>query len=87
MASSPDVACVELGEIPYGQALALQFDLRERLIEGSAPPGRAGWLLVLEHPPVVTLGKRGEIPETVKIAEGEQLPRGAAAPPQTRRSP
>ena len=66
MASSPDVACVELGEIPYGQALALQFDLRERLIEGSAPPGRAGWLLVLEHPPVVTLGKRGEMDHLVQ---------------------
>ncbi len=43
--------------VPYGQALALQLALRERLQAGE---DHAGWLVCLQHPPVVTLGKRGQ---------------------------
>ena len=48
-----------LGAVPYGQALALQHRLRDRLAErrGADP---SGWVLTLEHPPTVTLGKRGK---------------------------
>lgn len=45
------------GVVPYGQALALQHTLRERLQVDSAHPG---FLVCLQHPPVVTLGKRGQ---------------------------
>jgi lipoate-protein ligase B len=46
-----------LGRLPYGQALALQHALRARLQQpGSSEPG---FLLSLQHDPVVTLGKRG----------------------------
>ena len=46
-----------LGVVPYGQALALQLQLRERLQQGESTPG---WVLCLEHPSTVTLGKRGK---------------------------
>ena len=46
--------------VPYGQALALQHDLRERLLEGACAGKCAGYIIALEHPPVVTLGKRGD---------------------------
>lgn len=46
------------GLVPYGQALSWQLELRQRLQEGRAHDP-TGYLLCLEHPPVVTLGKRG----------------------------
>ncbi len=48
------------GLVPYGQALAWQHQLRERLRQGTAGDP-AGYLFCLEHPPVVTLGKRGSL--------------------------
>lgn len=59
-ASRPHIHVLEYGVVPYGQALALQYALRDRLIDGEVPDDRAGYLVCLEHPPVVTLGKRGE---------------------------
>lgn len=55
----PHLGLLEFGELPYGQALALQYELRDRLISEEVPEGRAGYLICLEHPPVVTIGKRG----------------------------
>jgi lipoyl(octanoyl) transferase len=43
-----------LGEVPYAQAFDLQERLRQRRIAGDIPDR----LLVLEHPPVITLGRR-----------------------------
>lgn len=48
---------VPLGVVPYGQALALQLDIRAKL-QGDLLPWD-GVLLTLQHPPTVTLGKRG----------------------------
>ena len=48
------------GLISYGQALAWQLQLRERLQEGTADDP-VGYLMCLEHSPVVTLGKRGSL--------------------------
>ncbi len=48
------------GLVPYGQALAWQLELRRRLQQGEAHDP-VGYLLCLEHPPVVTLGKRGRV--------------------------
>lgn len=53
---SPPVRVLRYGVVPYGQALAHQLALRERLI---ADEDAAGWILCLEHEPVVTIGKRG----------------------------
>jgi lipoate-protein ligase B len=60
MPSATDIELLEYGVVPYGQALALQHELRDRLIDGQVPDNSAGWLVCLEHEPVVTLGKRGE---------------------------
>lgn len=52
------VSLVTLPVIPYGQALAMQHAVREALWdEGSEA---IGTLMCLEHPPTVTLGKRGK---------------------------
>ena len=45
-----------LGTVEYREAAALQEDLRERVIAGELPD----LLLLLEHPPVYTLGRRSE---------------------------
>lgn len=48
-----------LGRVPYREALEAQRSYRELLIAGRAP--EALWLL--EHPPVITFGRRGgELP-------------------------
>ncbi|MEP7346828.1 MAG: lipoyl(octanoyl) transferase LipB [Gemmatimonadaceae bacterium] len=45
---------VKLGCVPYGEALELQRDVASRVIRGSID---GDVLLLLEHPPVVTLGR------------------------------
>lgn len=52
------LSVARLGVVPYGQALALQLALRERLQKGEAT---SGWVICVEHPPTVTLGKRGQL--------------------------
>jgi lipoyl(octanoyl) transferase len=47
--------------MPYGEALTLQRDLAERRIAGTLP---RDLLLLVEHPPVITLG-RGFQPENL----------------------
>jgi lipoate-protein ligase B len=55
-----------LGTVDYREAVALQERLRERVQEGELPD----LLLLLEHPPVYTTGRRsepGELPLTSEI--------------------
>lgn len=53
---------IRLPVVPYGQALALQLQLRERLQNLTQQDGESeGYLLVLQHPPVITLGKRATV--------------------------
>ena len=57
---------MNLGLVPYGEALALQRSVAEAVTDGSAPDT----ILLLEHPPTVTLGRRAD--------EGElHIPAGA----------
>ena len=56
---SSELAVVGLGRMPYGEALALQRDLAQRRI---AHEITRDMLLLVEHPPVITLG-RGFKPE------------------------
>ena len=44
-----------LGQVPYEEAWALQNELASRVASGQAPPT----LLLLEHPPTYTFGRRG----------------------------
>jgi lipoyl(octanoyl) transferase len=50
-----DVLVCHLGRVEYRAALEMQLDLRERVQDGRL--GDA--MLLLEHPPVYTLGRRG----------------------------
>lgn len=52
------------GVVPYGQALAHQLDLRRRVQED---PDNAGWVVCLQHPSVVTLGKRGKASDLISL--------------------
>jgi lipoyl(octanoyl) transferase len=59
--SLDELLVCDLGTVPYGDAVALQEDVRARRQEGELPDV----LLLLEHPPVYTLGRRaaeGELP-------------------------
>ena len=47
---------MNLGLVPYGEALALQRSVAEAVTDGSAPDT----ILLLEHPPTVTLGRRAD---------------------------
>lgn len=62
------IQILRFGTLPYGQALALQLQLRQQVYETGSP----GYLLLLEHSPVITLGKRGkekDIVNTKKLGE------------------
>ncbi|MEA2376168.1 MAG: lipoyl(octanoyl) transferase [Thermoleophilaceae bacterium] len=52
----PDLWVTQLGAVPYAEAFELQRTLRDRRATGELPD----LLLVLEHPPVYTRGKRTE---------------------------
>jgi lipoyl(octanoyl) transferase len=62
----------DLGRRPYVEVLELQRDLRRRRIEGELGEDV---LLLVEHPPVITLG-RGTRPSSLPIAPGELERRG-----------
>jgi lipoyl(octanoyl) transferase len=51
-----DLQVLRLGTVDYERAWAQQRELHTRVVEGSAPDT----LLLLEHPPVYTAGKRTE---------------------------
>lgn len=56
-----DIRVYHLGTVPYRDALALQLDTRERRLTGELPDT----LLLLEHPPVYTRGRRAGAGELV----------------------
>ncbi len=51
-----DLLVCNLGTVEYAEAAALQERLRERVIAGELPD----LMLLLEHPPVYTVGRRSE---------------------------
>jgi lipoyl(octanoyl) transferase len=58
-----------LGVVPYGEALALQRALVEERRAGSVPD----LLLLLQHPPVITLGVKGDGGRSHILASPERL--------------
>ena len=58
----------QLGRVPYLEAWELQRSLAERVQTGGMPDT----VLLLEHPPVVTLGRRTE-PGELHIPDGEEV--------------
>jgi lipoyl(octanoyl) transferase len=68
-----------LGRVPYAQALRLQERIREQVVHGSAPDT----LLLLEHPPVITLGRHAHLANV--LASPERLARDGIALVRTSR--
>ena len=62
---------LDLGLVDYRTALDIQTDLRERRIANLIPDT----LLLLEHPPVITLGRSGSM-ENVLVPESQLAERG-----------
>lgn len=65
-----------LGKVPYEEALALQLETHGKVVAGELPHT----LLLLEHPPVYTFGKRGgeslllRPPDVLRRAGAEIVP-------------
>ena len=59
---------INLGTVDYREALALQRSLAEQVGDGSIPDT----VLLLEHPPTITLGRRTEEGE-VHVPEGAEV--------------
>jgi lipoyl(octanoyl) transferase len=55
----------DLGVVPYGEAMRLQDELVEQRLREEIPDT----LLLLEHPPVITLGRRGSMVDVYPSAE------------------
>lgn len=56
------IKLLQLGLCPYGQALAIQLALRAELQrDPTLNPQQLGYLICLEHPTTITLGKRGKL--------------------------
>jgi lipoate-protein ligase B len=66
-----DLAVVQLGVVPYGEALELQLRLRD----ARQADAIGDTLLLLEHPPVYTRGRRTE-PHDLPMAEDWYRARG-----------
>jgi lipoyl(octanoyl) transferase len=56
---------IQAGVVPYGEALEWQRDLAQARIEGRVPHDL---LLLLEHPPVVTLGRNSQAAHLLRPA-------------------
>jgi lipoate-protein ligase B len=67
-----DLGVVALGRMPYGEALTLQRDVAARRIAGTLDHDV---LLLVEHPPVITLG-RGFEPRNLPVARAALAERG-----------
>ncbi|PSQ79512.1 MAG: lipoyl(octanoyl) transferase, partial [Bacteroidetes bacterium QH_6_63_17] len=71
MATQEEIVVCHLGRLAYEPARALQEQIQERLIAAkrAEPPERVPHvLLLLEHPPVYTLGKSGDA-ENLLVSE------------------
>lgn len=61
-----DLQYFDLGRIPYQEAWQLQESLRKQRMQGQIPDT----LLFLEHPPVITLGRRASEGDILLDSEG-----------------
>ena len=60
---------LNLGLVPYGEALELQRSLAAAVSQGAVPDT----ILLLEHPPVITLGRRAEGDKELHIPAGADV--------------
>jgi lipoyl(octanoyl) transferase len=71
--SSVHLDVIDLGVVGYAEAMALQ----DRLVEERLTNAISDTLLLLEHPPVITLGRRGSL-QDVYLSEPALATRGIA---------
>ena len=62
---------VDLGLMPYREAWKRQEEAHERVAAGGEE-----MLFFVEHPPVVTLGRRADSARNLRVSEGELAKRG-----------
>jgi lipoyl(octanoyl) transferase len=60
---------MSLGLVPYGEALELQRSLAGAVSQGAIPET----VILLEHPPVVTVGRRTELDRELHVPQGTQV--------------
>jgi lipoyl(octanoyl) transferase len=60
---------LSLGLVPYGDALGLQRSLAGAVSQGAIPET----VIFLEHPPVITVGRRTEADRELHIPEGAEV--------------
>ena len=60
---------LDLGLVPYGEALALQRSIAGAVSQGAIPET----VILLEHPPVITMGRRTEQDRELHIPEGAEV--------------
>jgi lipoyl(octanoyl) transferase len=60
---------LSLGQVPYREALELQRSLAGAVSQGAIPDT----VILLEHPPVITLGRRTELAREVHIPTGAEV--------------
>jgi lipoyl(octanoyl) transferase len=60
---------MSLGAVPYGEALELQRSLAGAVSQGAVPET----VILLEHPPVVTIGRRTETERELHIPENAEV--------------
>jgi lipoyl(octanoyl) transferase len=77
--SAPRLAIRDLSLVSYAEAMAVQDDLVQQRLSGEI----GDTLLLLEHPPVITLGRRGSL-DDVYLAEAELAARGVSIERATR---
>ncbi len=77
--SSNDIWVCHLGTLPYREALAMQMDIAARRQTGGLPDT----LLLLEHPPVYTRGRRSR-PDELTLGEDFYRARGIEIVPTDR---
>jgi lipoate-protein ligase B len=73
------VDVLDLGRVPYREAVVIQEDLAERRRAEDIPDT----LLLLEHPPTITLGRRATL-DDVYLSPAELTKRGIALEKSTR---
>jgi lipoyl(octanoyl) transferase len=59
---------LNLGQVPYAEAWELQRSLADAVLQGAVPDTA----MLLEHPPVITLGRRAE-PGELHVPEGADV--------------
>jgi lipoyl(octanoyl) transferase len=60
---------MRLGLVPYGEALALQRSLAGAVSQGAIPET----VILLEHPPVITVGRRTDAGRELHVPEGANV--------------